>query len=68
MLLESLEPLCTPEEFIKYKDGVRELEATIGNKLQRILYVKSWLAPNFVSDWWYVVSILYIYSLLHIYF
>ncbi|XP_076057083.1 carnitine O-palmitoyltransferase 1, liver isoform-like [Oratosquilla oratoria] len=51
-LLESLEPLCTEEEFNSYKDQAQEFENTIGPRLQRILHIKSWWAPNYVSDWW----------------
>ncbi|RXG72538.1 Carnitine O-palmitoyltransferase 1, liver isoform [Armadillidium vulgare] len=51
-LLDSLEPLCTEEELNEYRKGAAHLQKTIGGRLQRILYIKSWLAPNYVSDWW----------------
>lgn len=51
-LLESLKPLCSEEEYKQYKQDAADFECTIGCRLQRLLYLKSWWAPNYVSDWW----------------
>ncbi|XP_070178057.1 carnitine O-palmitoyltransferase 1, liver isoform-like isoform X2 [Littorina saxatilis] len=53
-LLASLKPLYRdrPEEFATLKQEAVEFERTMGPRLQKALIIKSWLAPNFVSDWW----------------
>ncbi|KAK8725563.1 hypothetical protein OTU49_010621 [Cherax quadricarinatus] len=51
-LLDSLKPLCSEEEFKEYTKQANEFESTVGPRLQRLLYLKSWWAPNYVSDWW----------------
>ena len=53
-LIESLKPVYGPESeaIVKLKEESKEFERTLGNKLQRILKLKSWWAPNYVTDWW----------------
>ncbi|GAB6019338.1 hypothetical protein CHUAL_000930 [Chamberlinius hualienensis] len=51
-LIESLRPLCTPEELKETQDMANEFVNGIGPKIQKILILKSWWAPNYVSDWW----------------
>ncbi|XP_047476442.1 carnitine O-palmitoyltransferase 1, liver isoform-like [Penaeus chinensis] len=51
-LLDSLKPLCSEEEFKQYSKEAADFEGTIGPRLQRLLHLKSWWAPNYVSDWW----------------
>lgn len=51
-LLDSLKPLCSEEEFKEYSKQAQDFECSIGPRLQRLLYLKSWWAPNYVSDWW----------------
>lgn len=51
-LLDSLKPLCSEEEFKDYCKQAQDFECSIGPRLQRLLYLKSWWAPNYVSDWW----------------
>ncbi|MPC08983.1 Carnitine O-palmitoyltransferase 1, liver isoform [Portunus trituberculatus] len=51
-LLDSLKPLCSEEEFKDYSKQAQDFECSIGPRLQRLLYLKSWWAPNYVSDWW----------------
>lgn len=51
--LRSIKPLRATEE--QYKDIEKkaiEFQNGIGKKLQLYLYLKSWLASNYVSDWW----------------
>ncbi|XP_025081359.1 carnitine O-palmitoyltransferase 1, liver isoform-like isoform X3 [Pomacea canaliculata] len=53
-LLVSLKPLYIDheDEFTKLKVEAAEFEKTLGPKLQNALVLKSWWAPNYVSDWW----------------
>ncbi|KAL3887263.1 hypothetical protein ACJMK2_027207 [Sinanodonta woodiana] len=53
-LIHSLKPLYGDgSEMIQtLKKESKEFERTLGQKLQRILYLKSWWSPNYVSDWW----------------
>ncbi|XP_070586071.1 palmitoyl thioesterase CPT1C isoform X2 [Erythrolamprus reginae] len=50
--LESIRPLMTEEEFFRMTGLVRDFERTLGPQLQWYLTLKSWWAPNYVSDWW----------------
>ncbi|XP_034271244.1 carnitine O-palmitoyltransferase 1, brain isoform isoform X2 [Pantherophis guttatus] len=50
--LESVRPLMTDEEFFRMTGLVRDFERTLGPHLQWYLTLKSWWAPNYVSDWW----------------
>jgi len=51
-LLLSLTPLCDKEELETLYEEAKEFEKGLGRKLQHILVLKSWWAPNYVSDWW----------------
>lgn len=51
-LMESLEPVCTKEELKELESLAKEFLNGIGPKAQKILILKSWWAPNYVSDWW----------------
>ncbi|XP_076438763.1 carnitine O-palmitoyltransferase 1, liver isoform-like [Babylonia areolata] len=53
-LMASLEPLYMdqPEEFATLQQEAEEFQATVGPTLQKALIIKSWLSPNYVSDWW----------------
>ncbi|XP_015665701.1 carnitine O-palmitoyltransferase 1, brain isoform [Protobothrops mucrosquamatus] len=50
--LESIRPLTTDAEFHRMTGLVRDFERTLGPHLQWYLTLKSWWAPNYVSDWW----------------
>uniref|UniRef100_A0A2P2HZI7 Carnitine O-palmitoyltransferase 1, liver isoform-like n=1 Tax=Hirondellea gigas TaxID=1518452 RepID=A0A2P2HZI7_9CRUS len=51
-LMVSLEPLCSPEELAQYKREAEHFQRSIGGRLQRLLCLKAWWSPNYVSDWW----------------
>lgn len=53
-LLESLEPLCDEAEMEELRREAETFERGLGSNLQHILTLKSWWAPNYVTDWWYV--------------
>eukprot|EP01012_Entosiphon_sulcatum_P004510 TRINITY_DN1179_c0_g1_i1.p1 TRINITY_DN1179_c0_g1~~TRINITY_DN1179_c0_g1_i1.p1 ORF type:complete len:817 (-),score=131.69 TRINITY_DN1179_c0_g1_i1:16-2466(-) len=50
--LRSMEPLLTPEEFAETKTAADLFCKKEGPKLQRYLRLKSWVADNYVTDWW----------------
>lgn len=50
--LRSIRPLVTENEYQTIAHQAAEFENKIGNKLQRYLVLKSWWAPNYVSDFW----------------
>ncbi|CAG0899503.1 unnamed protein product [Darwinula stevensoni] len=50
--LLSVRPLQTDEQFERTKKMAKEFQDTIGKKLQRYLWLKSWWCSNYVSDWW----------------
>lgn len=53
MLLESLKPLCSEEELAELQTEAEAFEkGLIGRRLQRILILKGWWMPNYVTDWW----------------
>lgn len=51
-LLESMRCILDESEFKKLESDAREFESTIASKLQRLLVAKSWISPNYVSNWW----------------
>ncbi|CAL4091902.1 unnamed protein product, partial [Meganyctiphanes norvegica] len=51
-LLSSLKPLSTDEEFRELEREAAEFERSLGPRLQKLLQLKCWWAPNYVSDWW----------------
>lgn len=53
-LLESLKPIKSAEELAVIRKQAQDFERGIGPRLQKLLYLKSWITPNYVSDWWYV--------------
>jgi len=54
-LLDSLKPLTTTDELEQLRKDALEFEKGTGSKLQRILQLRSWWVPNYVSDWWYEI-------------
>ncbi|OXA62457.1 Carnitine O-palmitoyltransferase 1, liver isoform [Folsomia candida] len=53
LLLDSLKPLCTQTEHNELIAEAAAFEnSALCKKLQRILILKSWWMPNYVSDWW----------------
>jgi len=50
--LRSVRPLLDDENFKRVSKESREFEKGIASRLQRYLTLKSWWAPNYVSDWW----------------
>ncbi|EDO28730.1 predicted protein [Nematostella vectensis] len=50
--LESVEPVMDRDQLSRMKTLAAEFKATIGEKLQRYLVLKSWWSSNWVSDWW----------------
>ncbi|XP_002154641.1 carnitine O-palmitoyltransferase 1, liver isoform [Hydra vulgaris] len=51
-LLTSVKPVLDEAVYKKMKEDANEFLSTIGPKLQWILQLKSWWAPNFCTDWW----------------
>lgn len=58
-LIESLKPLYGENSDIikELKEESKTFQKTLGPKLQRILYLKSWWSQNYVTDFWYVYYI-----------
>ncbi|XP_074662825.1 carnitine O-palmitoyltransferase 1, liver isoform-like isoform X1 [Tubulanus polymorphus] len=50
--LKSVQPLTNDEDYKRLSALADEFMNGVGNKLQRYLLLKSWLSPNYVSDWW----------------
>ncbi|KAM6450535.1 palmitoyl thioesterase CPT1C isoform 1-T1 [Liasis olivaceus] len=50
--LESIRPLVADAEFHRMTGLARDFERTLGPHFQWYLTLKSWWAPNYVSDWW----------------
>jgi len=50
--LESVKPIMEAEEFKSMEEKSKTFLSTIGPKLQWILRLKSWWAPNYCTDWW----------------
>lgn len=50
--LRSVRPLQDDAQFERTKKLAVEFETTIGPRLQRYLWLKSWWSINYVSDWW----------------
>lgn len=51
-LLESVKPVLDKEEYQKMELEAKEFLSTFGSKLNWVLYLKSWWAPNYHTDWW----------------
>ncbi|KAL7014655.1 hypothetical protein ACKWTF_016048 [Chironomus riparius] len=50
--LRSMRPIVDDENYQRLKREAEDFESGIGRKLQKYLILKSWWAPNYVSDWW----------------
>lgn len=53
-LIDSLQPLCDKVEIDELRREAESFEKGLGSNLQNILILKSWWAPNYMTDWWYV--------------
>lgn len=51
-LLRSVKPVLDDEEYKKMEALAKDFENNLGPKLQFILKLKSWWAPNYHTDWW----------------
>lgn len=51
-LLCSVKPILDDEQYKKMEDLAKDFERNLGPKLQFILQLKSWWAPNYHTDWW----------------
>lgn len=51
-LLRSVKPILDEEEYKKMEALSKDFEKNLGPKLQFILRLKSWWAPNYHTDWW----------------
>lgn len=51
-LLDSLKAVCTPEEMKVLEMQAQKFESTLGPTLQRLLYLRSWISSNYVTEWW----------------
>ncbi|KAG8179872.1 hypothetical protein JTE90_007052 [Oedothorax gibbosus] len=50
--LHSVRPLLNEERYEKMKQMTEDFKNGVGKKLQRYLWLKSWWASNYVTDWW----------------
>ncbi|XP_022253543.1 carnitine O-palmitoyltransferase 1, muscle isoform-like [Limulus polyphemus] len=50
--LISVQPLCDDEQYARKEKLAKEFQMTIGPKLQKYLWLKSWWSSNYVTDWW----------------
>ncbi|XP_076363442.1 carnitine O-palmitoyltransferase 1, liver isoform-like isoform X2 [Tachypleus tridentatus] len=50
--LVSVRPLCDDEQYARKEKLAKEFQMTIGPKLQKYLWLKSWWSTNYVTDWW----------------
>ncbi|GAB1604912.1 carnitine O-palmitoyltransferase 1, liver isoform-like [Argonauta hians] len=50
--LRSVKPLLDEDNYKRMEGLANDFKNGIGKKLQRFLILKSWWAPNYVSDWW----------------
>ncbi|XP_039617441.1 carnitine O-palmitoyltransferase 1, muscle isoform [Polypterus senegalus] len=50
--LESVRPLLDDEQYSKMETLAEEFKKNPAPRLQKYLLLKSWWAPNYVSDWW----------------
>ncbi|XP_068710721.1 carnitine O-palmitoyltransferase 1, liver isoform-like [Montipora capricornis] len=51
-LLNSVKPILDDKEFKRMEVLAKDFEKNLGPKLQFILKLKSWWAPNYHTDWW----------------
>ena len=66
-LIESLKPFYGEKSEIinELKEESKHFQNTLGPTLQRILYLKSWWAQNYVTDFWYVFYHVIFFTWLH---
>uniref|UniRef100_A0A915ERU8 carnitine O-palmitoyltransferase n=1 Tax=Ditylenchus dipsaci TaxID=166011 RepID=A0A915ERU8_9BILA len=50
--LRSIRPITTDEEYNEMVELTEKFRKGIGRRLQRYLYIKSFLSINYVTDWW----------------
>jgi carnitine O-palmitoyltransferase 1 len=50
--LEAARPLLDDAEFDRMKRLAEDFQDNEGAGLQRLLWLKSWVTPNYISDWW----------------
>jgi len=50
--LRSVRPLLDDEDYARMERLADEFQKTLGPRLQRYLWLKSWWTTNYVSDWW----------------
>ncbi|CAM4513847.1 carnitine O-palmitoyltransferase 1, muscle isoform isoform X4 [Lepidochelys kempii] len=50
--LESVRPLLEDEKYLKMEALAQAFQQHTAPRLQKFLVLKSWWAPNYVSDWW----------------
>jgi len=57
--LESVHPLLNDKDYQEMERLVEDFKNGPGKKMQRYLYLKSWWATNYVTDWWNLYVYLY---------
>lgn len=50
--LESVQALLSDEDYRRMEGLVKDFQEGPGKKMNRYLYLKSWWANNYVTDWW----------------
>ncbi|CAF0774253.1 unnamed protein product [Brachionus calyciflorus] len=50
--LRTVRPLLDDENYKRFEKEADDFKKGIGKRLQRYLILKSFIAPNYVSDWW----------------
>lgn len=50
--LKTVKPLLSEEEYEQTVQKAKDFLKNEGNKLQRYLILKSWIADNYMVDWW----------------
>jgi len=50
--LESVQPILSTDDYDKIEIEAKDFQSSLGPKLQWILQLKSWWAPNYCTDWW----------------
>lgn len=50
--LQSMQPLLDEDEYKELEELSKEFLKTCATKVNRYLTLKSWITPNYVTDWW----------------
>ncbi|OQR96967.1 choline/Carnitine O-acyltransferase [Achlya hypogyna] len=50
--LASVHPLMTEAEYAEMEALAKEFESGVGPRLHKYLVLKSWVADNYITDWW----------------